>query len=159
MFRGEIMEAYLDKRRTKMTEIIRLKQVEMESEYSRFQVRGSAEVVPFIQELIGDDSQEALVALFLDIKNKVSAFSIVFRGETRRCIFNPKQIMQRALLTNSSRVILAHNHPAGSLNPSLQDEDAVRKVKAAGELMDIQVIDNMIITKDGYYSFAENNIN
>lgn len=149
------MEPYLDKRRTKMTEIVRLKQVKMDSEYSSFQARGSIETVPFIQDLIGDDSQEALVALFLDIKNKVTSFSVVFRGLTSSSNFNSKQIMQRALISNASRIIIAHNHPSGEPYPSEQDRNATRQVAQAGTLLGVKLLDSLIVTKDDYYSFQE----
>lgn len=152
------MEQLLESKQDKIVEIVRLKQIKMESEYSNFQLRSTADVVPFIQELIGDDSQEALVEIFLNIRNKVTAFSVVFRGKTDRSLCSPKQVVQRALLTNSMRIILAHNHPAGSLEPSLPDKNSVNQMSSACELMDIELLDNFIITTDGYYSFLENGL-
>lgn len=152
------MEQLLESKQDKIIEIVRLKQLKMESEYSSFQVRSSTDIVPFAQELIGDDSQEALVALFLDTRNNVTAFSVVFRGITNRALCGPKQILQRALLTNSTGIILAHNHPAGSLFPSLADKTSGYKIAAACKMMDIKLEDNIIITPDGYYSFAESGL-
>jgi len=60
-----------------------------------------------------------------------------------------------ALNSLATSVIMSHNHPSGNLNPSQQDKDLTRKVQDAGKLMDIQLLDHVIITRESYYSFAD----
>lgn len=64
-------------------------------------------------------------------------------------------ILQAALLTNSVTIILAHNHPSGNLQPSRQDIDITKQVKEAAQLMRIKILDHLILTDTGYYSFAD----
>ncbi len=64
-------------------------------------------------------------------------------------------ILQAALLTNSVAIILAHNHPSGNLKPSRQDMEITKQVKDAARLMRITVLDHLILTDAGYYSFAD----
>ena len=64
-------------------------------------------------------------------------------------------ILQAALLTNSVAIILAHNHPSGNLKPSRQDMEITKQVKEAARLMRITVLDHLILTDAGYYSFAD----
>jgi DNA repair protein RadC len=70
-------------------------------------------------------------------------------------VVDPKAIFQAALLANASNVILAHNHPSGTLTPSEADERITKKLKAAGELLEIHVLDHLIIGDDQFFSFAD----
>jgi DNA repair protein RadC len=67
-----------------------------------------------------------------------------------------KLIMQSAILSNASKIILAHNHPSGTLIPSVQDSMVTSRVKKAGEFLDIELLDHLIITPESYYSFGDN---
>lgn len=63
--------------------------------------------------------------------------------------------MQVALKSNSSSIILAHNHPSGNLTPSSQDKEITNKIKEAGRFLDIPVLDHLVITSESYFSFAD----
>ena len=70
-------------------------------------------------------------------------------------VADPKLIFMAALKSNACCLILSHNHPSGNLKPSQADEALTRKISEAGKLLDIQVIDHVIVTNEGYYSFAD----
>ena len=70
-------------------------------------------------------------------------------------VADPKLIFAAALKACASSIILAHNHPSGNLKPSQSDIDLTRKLKDGGKLLEIQMLDHIIVTTEGYYSFAD----
>lgn len=98
---------------------------------------------------------ENFYILHLNRGNYVLGISHISKGGVSGTVVDAKVIFGHALLTASCGIILAHNHPSGSCSPSTQDLELTKKLKEAGELLDIQVLDHIIITKDGYYSFAD----
>ncbi|MEO6134693.1 MAG: JAB domain-containing protein, partial [Ginsengibacter sp.] len=70
-------------------------------------------------------------------------------------VADPKLVFMAALKSNACCLILSHNHPSGNLKPSHADEALTRKIAEAGKLFDIQVIDHVIVTSEGYFSFAD----
>jgi len=70
-------------------------------------------------------------------------------------IADPKVIFQLALKVNASSIIIGHNHSSGNLKPSIMDEKPTRKLKSAGEFLDISFLDHLILTSEAYYFFAD----
>jgi DNA repair protein RadC len=93
--------------------------------------------------------------LLLNRSNQVLGISHLSTGGTSGTVVDPKQVFVVALKANASAIILAHNHPSGSLFPSSADDHITQKLYEAGQLLDIEVLDHLIITKEGYYSYAE----
>ncbi len=93
--------------------------------------------------------------LLLNRSNQVLGISHLSTGGTSGTVVDPKQVFAVALKANASGIILAHNHPSGSLCSSDADDKITQKLYKAGKLLDIEVLDHLIITKEGYYSFAE----
>ena len=93
--------------------------------------------------------------LLLNRANQVLGISHLSTGGTSGTVVDTKQVFAVALKANASGIILAHNHPSGSLYPSDADDKITQKLYKAGKILDIEVLDHLIITKDGYYSFAE----
>ena len=98
---------------------------------------------------------EVFVALFLDTQNRTIAIEELFRGTLTQTSVYPREVVKRALYHNAGAVILAHNHPSGNLMASQSDIDLTRKLKEAGKLLDIQVLDHVIVAGQKYYSFAD----
>ncbi|TDH17784.1 DNA repair protein [Segetibacter sp. 3557_3] len=98
---------------------------------------------------------EQFKVLFLNRANKVLGMFNVSSGGITGTVADPRIIMVAALKSNCCSLVLAHNHPSGSLKPSRQDEELTQKIKSAGQYLDIKVLDHLIITSDGYLSFAE----
>ena len=98
---------------------------------------------------------EQFKILLLNRANKVIGIYEVSSGGTTGTVADPKLIFTAALKLNANSIILCHNHPSGNLTPSEEDMKLTRKIKEAGLLLDLIVIDHMIISNEGYYSFSD----
>lgn len=108
---------------------------------------------PFYNEVI--EHREASYVLLLSRANKVLGVFKLSEGGTSGTTMDSKLLFQSAILANASAVILSHNHPAGSLKPSVSDRRVTDKLVEVGKLLDIPVLDHLILTSEGYYSFAD----
>lgn len=99
--------------------------------------------------------QEEFKILLLNRANKVLGINTVSTGGVAGTLVDPKLIFSVGLKCNASAIILAHNHPSGNLNPSANDKQLTKKLKSAGEFLDIKVLDHLILTSEGYFSFAD----
>lgn len=99
--------------------------------------------------------KEYFKIVLLNHSNKVLGITTISEGGTKETVVDIKLVLQVALLAHSSNIILAHNHPGGVLQPSNLDDDLTKKIKNAAELMDIKLYDHLIITTEGFYSYAD----
>lgn len=106
-----------------------------------------------------DDSKIEFVEQFkimvLNRANKVLGILNVSTGGVSGTVADPKVIFAAAIKANASGIIMAHNHPSGNLVASQSDNDLTRKIKEGGRILEIQLLDHIIITTEGYYSFAD----
>jgi len=93
--------------------------------------------------------------LCLDRSNRVIGYRKIGQGGVSGCVVDPKIIFSIALACGASSIMIAHNHPSGQLKPSEADVTLTKKIKEAGRMLDITVLDHIIITSDGYMSFAD----
>ena len=98
---------------------------------------------------------EEFVVICLNRANRMLGWAKVSSGGLSGTVADPKVIFQIALKSNASSIILAHNHPSGNVQPSEMDIRLTRKNKEAGLVLDLQVIDHIILSSEGYYSFAD----
>jgi DNA repair protein RadC len=115
----------------------------------------SSDIARFLQAKLQDYRHEVFAVLFLNRANKVNHFEIVSEGGITGTVADPRIILRRALEENAVSIILCHNHPSGSLRPSRADEQLTGKLKEAARLLDISVIDHIIVSENGWYSFAD----
>ena len=101
------------------------------------------------------DHHEEFYVLYLSRMNRALGVMSIGKGGISECPIDIKIIMQGAIKSLASSVILCHNHPSGSIDPSPQDDFLTRKVKDAGKILDIQVNDHIILTDESYYSYAD----
>lgn len=101
------------------------------------------------------DRLEEFVILCLNRANKVLGYSKISMGGISGTVVDAKIVFQVALKANASAIILCHNHPSGNTAPSDNDIQLTKKLKSAGGFLDLTVLDHLIITSDGYYSFAD----
>ena len=101
------------------------------------------------------DTREEMIILLLDRSNSVLGYHVLSMGGITGTVADIRLLFSVALNSLATSVIMSHNHPSGNLNPSQQDKDLTRKVQDAGKLMDIQLLDHVIITRESYYSFAD----
>lgn len=109
----------------------------------------------FIQCFPSLEHREYFYIMLLDRGNKVLGVYQVSAGGVTGTVVDPKIVFQVALKANACSIIMAHNHPSGGIHPSEADISLTRKLKNAGEFLDITVMDHLIITDDRYYSFAD----
>jgi DNA repair protein RadC len=99
--------------------------------------------------------QEEFKIMLLNRANRVLGIVDISQGGMSGTVVDPKVVFAAAIKSASSQIILVHNHPSGNLKPSEADINLTRKLKEGGKLLDIEVLDHLIITKDGYLSLAE----
>lgn len=104
------------------------------------------------------DWKEEFIVIALNRAHKMIGFYKISSGGVTATVACPKVIFQFALLSNASALLLSHNHPSGNNSPSSGDIELTKKVKEAGRTLDIDVIDHIIVTDKGYYSFNENDL-
>ncbi|TKK66421.1 DNA repair protein [Ilyomonas limi] len=124
----------------------------------RLQVSTSKEVYELLKRHWDENKiefVEQFKILLLNRANKVLGIYEISTGGLVGTVADPKLIFIAALKVAASHIILAHNHPSGNLNPSIQDKQLTQKIKEGGKLLEIVVMDHLIISKDGYYSFAD----
>lgn len=101
---------------------------------------------------------EEFYAMFLNRSNKVLGISCISKGGVAGTVVDVKIILQTALKTNSTSLIISHNHPGGNLNASKADINITEKLKNACKILDLCLLDHLIITEEGYLSFADEGI-
>jgi len=121
-------------------------------------VSSSKEIAEFLQSKIKDYRREVFAVVFLNRANKINHFEIVSEGGITGTVADPRIILKKALEEDAVSIVLCHNHPSGSLKPSKADESLTRKIKEAAGYFDISVIDHIIVSDQGYYSFADEGI-
>ena len=101
------------------------------------------------------DFVEQFKVLLLNKANKVLGFFEASSGGLTGTVADPRLIFVAALKANACGIIICHNHPSGNLKPSQADEDLTQKIKCAGKFLDITLFDHIIVTSEGYFSFAD----
>jgi DNA repair protein RadC len=104
---------------------------------------------------LGALDHEVFAAMFLDARQQLMGFEILFRGTLTHTAVHPREVVKRALALNAGAVVLAHNHPSGAAEPSRADELITKALCQALQLVDVKVIDHVIVGRAGTVSFAE----
>ena len=118
-------------------------------------IASSNDAAQYLQAKLQHLSEEVFVVLYLNNANKINHLEIVSSGGRRGTIVDVQVILKKALEYNACKMILSHNHPSGSLRPSQADQQMTDKLKVAAQLLDIQVVDHIIVSDCGYFSFAD----
>lgn len=101
------------------------------------------------------ETKEMFITLHLDGKNRIIVMDLVSIGSLNQSIVHPREVFKTACLSNAAALILIHQHPTGDPSPSSEDIAITRRLKEAGEIMGIKVLDHIIIGQDEYLSFVE----
>jgi DNA repair protein RadC len=101
------------------------------------------------------DWREEFIVIALNRANKVLGFYKISSGGVAGTVCDPKIVFQFALLSNACRLVLSHNHPSGNLQPSAGDREITDKLVKGGAMLDIQILDHIIVTSEGYTSFCD----
>ena len=122
------------------------------------QIKCSKDAADIFQPLLSDLHHEEFWILFLNRSNRVIDRMKLSQGGISGTVTDVRIIMKKAVELLASAIIVCHNHPSGNLNPSDADSKITGKIKEAGSIMDIQLLDHIIISGKDYYSFADNGL-
>ena len=115
----------------------------------------SADAAALLKPLLEDQPCETFYAVYLNHANKVLGHSCISTGGRTSTTVDPRLVFEAALLHKATRILLCHNHPSGNLRPSHADVTMTLRLKEAGKLLDIDVIDHVIVADTGYFSLRE----
>lgn len=122
-------------------------------------ISNSSDIYEVLKLMFNQDTiewTEEVVLMCLTRSNKVIGYYKVSSGGLSASIVDPKVIFTIALnCAGTCHLVLAHNHPSGALVPSTQDDDITQKIKQGAALLDMKLLDHLIVTKDGYYSYCD----
>lgn len=139
-------------------EIMTLKQVKRRRKNKNIpnKITSSLGLAQWMSGLIGNETREHLVVVCLNTKNQINCYSTVAIGSLNQSIAHPRDILQRALLSNAARITILHNHPSGNPTPSVNDDNFTERMKDACDLIGIDLLDHIIVTDSSrYYSYRE----
>jgi DNA repair protein RadC len=119
------------------------------------QIKTSKDIAELLRCRLQDLDHEVFGVAYLNQANRVNDFEIISSGGITGTVADPRIILRKALEKKAVSIILCHNHPSGNLQPSRADEQLTEKIRSAASLMDIRLLDHIIVSDQGYYSFAD----
>ncbi|WP_234969098.1 RadC family protein [Alkalispirochaeta americana] len=120
-----------------------------------YRIRHPSDAVPLLQHY-ADRRQEHFLAISLNGAHEVNAVRIVSVGLVNRTLVHPREVFADALQDRAAAIIVAHNHPSGNTDPSAEDRAVTRTLTEAGDILGIRLLDHIVFSSQGYYSFREN---
>ncbi|MFI2741230.1 DNA repair protein RadC [Zhouia sp. PK063] len=129
-----------------------------ENPLDRKKITSSISVFELMQPIIGELPHEEFWIVYLNNSNKVIQQNQLSKGGITGTLVDVRLVLKQALQLNATAIILVHNHPSGTLQPSEADKQITRKLKTASENLDIKVLDHLIVTAKSYFSFADEGI-
>lgn len=121
-------------------------------------ISGSKDVFNYFMSIVEDYHYEGFWILLLNRANKIIKHLRISEGGVSGTVADPKKIFRFSIENGASGIILCHNHPSGNIKPSEQDLKLTNKIRDAGQLLDINVLDHLIIGEEKYFSFADENL-
>ena len=145
--------------KSKRVNIVSIKMVKENSIlYKGKKITSSQDAAKFIGEFIKDADREELIVCSLDTKNQPTSIQVASIGSLNSSIVHPREIFKVAILSNAASIIIAHNHPSDDTTPSSEDINVTHRIKDAGKLLGIELIDHIIIGNERYLSLKEKGI-
>jgi DNA repair protein RadC len=128
---------------------------DLEPDVGQYSIKDPESLVKAMRKGIQDKAKEHFMLVLLNTRNKVIAIRTISVGTLNASLVHPREVFKDALMHSASSIILVHNHPSDDPEPSDDDLTLTRRLKDAGRLMGIEVLDHIIITRSGYTSFKE----
>ncbi|WP_372755437.1 DNA repair protein RadC [Mariniflexile sp.] len=122
------------------------------------QITSSTSVFELMQPIIGELEHEEFWIIYLNNSNKVIQKTQLSKGGITGTLVDVRLVLKNALEVGATGLVLAHNHPSGTLKPSEADKQITKKLKLAAESLDIKVLDHLIVTENAYFSFADESL-
>lgn len=139
--------------------LVKLSMVRDPSLQDAERIRCGADVKRIAAQMIGESDREVFLVFHLDNKNRVISAEAVSTGSLTMTLVHPREVFKAAILSNAASIIVAHNHPSGDPTPSREDRDITERLKSAGALLGIPLVDHVVIgANDTYRSFAESGL-
>lgn len=118
-------------------------------------VTKSGDIAEYLRATLEYRKQEVFAVVYLNRANRITQFEIISEGGMTGTVADPRIILKKALENDATSIVLCHNHPSGNLRPSKADELITQKIKQAAAFLDILVMDHIIVSNEGYFSFAD----
>ncbi len=146
-------------KRAELIAVLELARRAMAQQLKEREVLNSPDTVKqYIQLHLSAKTHEVFAVLFLDAQHRLIAMEEMFRGTLTQTSVYPREVVQRTLHHDAAAVLLAHNHPSGSVQPSRADEALTQTLKAALALVDVRVLDHVIVAQGNSFSMAESGL-
>ena len=134
-----------------------MEQTELEERYlNEVKIDTPATVFHEMRDIKNWD-KEVFVAFYLNSQNKIISREIISIGVLDSILIHPREVFKTAIVRNAKSIIVAHNHPSGSLVPSDEDVKVTKHLRKAGDIIGISLLDHLIVGQDGFYSFNNEN--
>ncbi len=130
----------------------------LEAAMQKTKITCSNDIFEVMQPVIGDLQHEEFWIVYLNNSNKILHKANLSKGGITGTLVDSRLVFKKAIEFSATGIILCHNHPSGTLKPSNSDINLTKKLKNAGEVLDVKVLDHLIITEKEYYSFADEGI-
>ena len=127
----------------------------MDEAYAVERVTSSEDIFKYYRPKLGDLPHEESHVLLLNQQLRIIGSQLIGRGGITGTVVDVRLILKKALLANATQIALCHNHPSGTLRPSREDDQLTDHLKKAAEVMNIRLIDHVIVTSAGYYSYSD----
>lgn len=128
------------------------------AEKEKISFRNKNQLISYLRNDIGFSKNEEFKVLFLNSVNEIIETEILFTGTIDKSAVYPRKILERALYHNARSIVFVHNHPSGNVSPSERDIELTEEMKKFFKIVDINVLDHIIITKNSHFSFLEEGI-
>lgn len=120
--------------------------------YANRKINSPDDAVELLKAYLEDSDREMMIAVYLDRKNQPTAIQTISIGTLSSSPVHPREVFKAAILSNSANVIVAHNHPSGDPAPSQEDIDITKRIKEAGTILGIELLDHLIIGNNKFTS-------
>jgi DNA repair protein RadC len=128
----------------------------MERREPTTRIRGAVDCYPVLLEWAGAD-KEHFIVITLNGTHEIINTHVVSVGLLNRTLVHPREVFRPALFDNAVAIVVAHNHPSGNVMPSEEDRDVTASLRDAGEILRVPVLDHIVFSNNGFYSFLEHN--
>jgi DNA repair protein RadC len=130
---------------------------------SKIQVQGSQQVAKVFQDLLLledtiDQEKEHFYVMHLDTRSRINLVELVNIGTLTASLVHPRETFRRAVVQGSASIIVAHNHPSGEVEPSVEDTKVTKLLFEAGNILGITMVDHVIFAKGMFFSFRDNHV-
>ena len=132
------------------------KRRQLETFIQKPKISSSQEVFSMMQPLMGSLAHEEFWVLYLNNSNEVLSKHQLSKGGITATLVDVRLLFKKAIEMSAVAIVICHNHPSGTLNPSREDKQITKKIKDGGLSLDIKLLDHLIITEKSYFSFADN---